>query len=479
MPVGSREQFSTRRRSRVVRQYNNLSGGPDNMILRLATVADEFPRWGAGNPFTRDAALRNFLPTEPILETAYYSTIARYAALSWHVEGPERMARMSWDFLHNAHFGQGWLSYALRLTQDLYSTDNGAFIEIAKERENDPPGGINHLDSSRCMRTDNDDEPVIYRDLAGQDHRLKWFQVVPLAEFPSPMESARGAQVCAISRVLRAAQVMRDINTYKHQKISGRNVPSIWLVGGVTANAVKTAMAKHFEEQEAKGNNVYTEGAIIPGYSPDAAVSAVEIKLASLPDGFDEEVAMRMYLIIVANAFGLDYQDLAPMPGGNLGSGHQSQILDRKSKEKGPRLYMQLIARAHNANGILPRTVTYGYGEQDVVQDTEMAKLALVRAQERKIRVADTMEMTPEIAAQRALDAGDLTPEEFAAMGYTDLTGGVILQSSKDIALYALGAKATGRKEWSFWDKMWGEDAIWQPYQEIVMVDHTGRLVRK
>jgi hypothetical protein len=271
---------------------------------------------------------------------------------------------------------------------------------------------------------------------------------------------------------------MRDIHKFKHQKISGRNVPSIWLVGGVTANAVKTSMAKHFEEQEQKGNDVYTEAAVIPGYSPDAAVSAVEIKLASLPDGFDEEVAMRMYLIVVANAFGLDYQDLAPMPGGNLGSGHQSQILDRKSKVKGPALYMELMSHAHNFYGILPQSVTFGYGEQDVVQDTEMAKLALLRAQERKIRTVDTGEMTPQIAAQRALDAGDLEPEEFAAMGYTDLTGGVILSSAKDIALYALGAKATGRKEWSFWDQMWSEPAIWEPHYDIVAIADRGRLVR-
>jgi hypothetical protein len=105
-----------------------------------------------------------------------------------------------------------------------------------------------------------------------------------------------------------------------------------------------------------------------------------------------------------------------------------------------------------NFNGVLPLSVTFSYGEQDVVQDSELAKLALIRAQERKTRL-DSKEITPQIAAQRALDAGDLELVEFEAMGYTDLTDSVTLQSSKEIG---------------FWNKLWSMPEAWMPHVGFV-----------
>ena len=440
------------RRSRVVRQPP-AHGSGESVILRLASAADGFPSWGQ-NWVRRDAALRAFLPTEPILEGAFFSTVARYAALGWRLQGPQRMVGMTRGLLHAAEFGQGWLPLILKTTQDIYGTDNGGFIEVVRETPNEPPQGLNHLDSGRCYRTGRDEEPVHYIDIKGEEHALKWFQVIPLCEFPSPIETANGAGVCAVSRVLKAAQLMRDIYTYKKQKISGRNIPAIHLVGGVSAKAVKDAMVEHETVQDNLGNTVYSEPVVIAGYSPEASVSKATIEIASLPDGFDEEVAMRMYLIIIANAFGIDFQDLAPLPGGNLGSGHQSQILDRKSKVKGPALFMQMMEHAMNFHGVLPLTVTFAYGEQDTVADSELASLAKIRAEERKIRI-DSLEITPQIAAQRALDVGDLTPEEFAFMGFTDLTGGVTLQSSKALPGSPLDP------EGSFWKKLWDMPEAW------------------
>lgn len=444
-----------RKKSRVVREPvpNNLY----DFTLRLSQYADGIPAWGSGDARTRDTYLRSFLPTEPILETAFYSMCVRYACLGWKVTGPQRMATISRNLLHSAQFGQGWLPMMLRVTQDLFGCDNGAFIEINRV-EDDPRSpviGLNHLDSGRCIRTGRDDYPVHYLDSNGDEHKLAWYQVIALSEFPSPIENARGGQVCAVSRVLRAAQVMKEINTYKRQKISGKNIPGIWLVGGVTAAAVKAAMKEHLLEQETIGNSAYLEPAIIGSRDPNATVSSTLLELASLPPGFDEEVTFRLYLIVIANAWAVDYQDFAPMPGGNLGSGHQSQILDRKSRQKGPALYMQLMEHALNWHGVIPATVSFSYGEQDMMADTEQAKLAVLRSQERKNRI-ESGEITLQVAAQRALDVGDLEPEEFHSMGYQDLTDDVTLASSKELVALSAYEKIFG-----------GGSPVWMPHFEV------------
>ncbi|KKK66191.1 hypothetical protein LCGC14_2966570 [marine sediment metagenome] len=110
-------------------------------------------------------------------------------------------------------------------------------------------------------------------------------------------------------------------------------------------------------------------------------------------------------------AFGSDYQDFAPLPGGNLGSAQQSEIMHRKTKGKGPGLYMKIMEQIMNNTGILPSNVTFSYNEQDIESTQELARLRGIRAKTRA-QMIDSGEINSEVARELAVQDGDITEEQ-------------------------------------------------------------------
>lgn len=130
----------------------------------------------------------------------------------------------------------------------------------------------------------------------------------------------------------------------------------------------------------------------------------------------------------MALAFAGDYQDYAPLPGGNLGTAQQSEILDKKARGKGPAYYMRLWEQRMNFHGVIPRTCKFAFGEQDTAENLQQAQIRTARAQERAARIASG-EITLEVARQRALADGDLTEAELELMGEDNLTEDVLADS--------------------------------------------------
>lgn len=405
--------------------------GPANeFVLYFSQKADEFPKWG-DMPAYRDRLLRQFWPEEPILASAICSTASRYAAFGWTLKGPPRTVGIVHRNLHAVEHGAGWMPFIIPVLLDLFTQDNGAFIEVIRtsNSEYSPAVSMNHLDSNRCVRTGRWKEPVLYYDNHNNGHILKWYQVITLEEMPSPVETMRGMQYCAVTRMLRAAQVMRDIGIYKREKIGGRFTRAIHLVGGIQKRTIDEVMKRQETTADAVGLTKYIEPAIIASLDPTATVSHEVIELASLPDHFDPEVEMRWYINQLALAFGGDYQDFAPLPGGNLGTAQQSQTLHMKARGKGPKLFMSMLEHKLNYHGVLPPTVKFSFGDQDILEDMEHAKLRSERAKERQTRIASG-EITPEIARQIAADIGDLDDRYLKALNEKDVTTDVVVSDT-------------------------------------------------
>lgn len=246
---------------------------------------------------------------------------------------------------------------------------------------------------------------------------------------PSPVETARNMQYCVVTRVLRLAQILRDISIYKREKISGRFARALHLVGGVQRRALDDALARANEDANNQGLLRYMQPVILATLDPTARVSHEVVDLASLPDGFDEEKTMRWYINGMALAFGADSQDYAPLPGGNLGSSQQSKILHLKSRGKGPAMFMAMVEQAFNFHGIMPRTVTFKFGEQDTGADIEKAQLFLSRARGLVLLVEKGI-ITDQVARQIMKDAGDLNEKYLALMGEQDVTPDIKVPSS-------------------------------------------------
>lgn len=382
--------------------------------LYLAGASETITAWGQNVP-RRDRELREFYPTNDFLAGAIGAVAMRNASFEWKVEGTPRSVDASTRMLHSAIAGSdfGWMPFIENLTIDLATQDNGCFFELIRtgNEPTSPVVGIGHLEAARCTRTGDIRYPVVYTDEKGNLHKLAWYQVIGITDMPSPQRKMRGAGMCAISRVLKMSTILKDLAVYKGEKIGGRFAGAIHFVGGAKKTDIDDVMAKGDQDADNRGLTHYMMPLILASLDPETPVSHVEIPLKSLPDNFDFDQEMKWYIAGLALGFGGDYQDFAPLPGGNLGTSAQSEILHRKSRGKGPAFFMNRIRDVFTYRGVLLNNVSFTFYEQDLAADKERAQLAQMRAQTRAIQMRSG-EINQAIARKLAIRNDDLEEED-------------------------------------------------------------------
>jgi hypothetical protein len=235
---------------------------------------------------------------------------------------------------------------------------------------------------------------------------LKYYEVQTLEDMPMPVEGGYGTQLCAVSRAFMAARILRDIAVYEREKVSGQFNKEIAIVSGVAQQELQDAVALTHEQMLNAGLTRYAQSAIVSGIDPSHPVSVARIPLATLPDSFDKDSTMKWYIAQLAMAFGIDYQELAPLPGGNLGTSQQSMVLHMKTQGKGPALFMSLVENVLN-NGILPKVVKFKFKEHDLKTEMDRADAAFTRSKDRSLRVKSG-ELDTKAAIDLAVQQGDL-----------------------------------------------------------------------
>lgn len=388
------------------------------LVFNIASQADEFIPWGYDLK-SRDAQLRTFWVTEPILASAIYMMSARMAAMQVEIVGsnpkaprPRNTIMIAERMLAAADRGRGWQHFMSKLMTDVYTQDNGGFIEIIR-RENRPDSpvlGVAHLDAYRCDRTGDPETPVIYRDRKGVERKLSWWHVCTIEDMPSPVETMYGAQYCAVTRALRAAQIIRDIALYKKEKISGQFARAVHFVAGVTRTNIEDGLALAQESMLNQNLSRFNPAPIIPTIDPEARLAHVQVDLAALPDGFNEEITLQWYVTQLAISFGVDYQEFAPLASGSLGSGQQSEVLHDKSRGKGPAMMISILEHVFNDTGILPSNVKLQVKVEDARADEGRANARFLRGKDRALRI-DSGELDGKAARQLAVLDGDLPVE--------------------------------------------------------------------
>ena len=399
----------------------------DMLLVQFAQAADDFAPWGSPGK-ARDRQLRAFWPTESHFASALGAICARNAAYPYQLVGGPRTVRAVQNVLENANEGEGWHDLILKVAEDLLTQDNGAFIETVRngDSETAPLVGLNHLDSARCWHTGDPRAPVFYEDRLGRLHLLKWYQVVTLSELPSPVEAMYGRQMSALSRVLKAAQILRDIMTLQSEKAGGRHTKAIHVVKGITTGQLKDALTQSQLEMDARGMIRYSTVPIVGVPEPEGTLQIATLNLASLPENWSEEEAKKWYYILLALGFMADPQDLAPIQGGSLGSGQQSQVLHLKGQAKGAGLFRKLISHAMNQK-ILPKNIEFTYDVQDV--DADQADALLNKTRVEGYEILKRAANLPDVAVrQMALDDQVISQELFDSLGELDITAEVTAQ---------------------------------------------------
>lgn len=384
------------------------------IILSVAAASQSITSWGTA-PRTRDRELRAFWHTESWLASVVYGVSIRNASFVWEIVGadpskpePKNTIRRVEKLLKQSDLGKGWKNLIIKTCIDLYTQDNGAFWELIRleNKPDSPVVNINHLDAGQCQRTGNLEYPVIYTDRDGIEHILRWWQVRTIEEFPSPVETAFDLQYSAVSRALLAAEIVQSISVYKMEKVSGSFTKAIDAVSGLTQNDIDDAVTLAKEQILNQGLYRYSMPVIVSGIDPSNSLSHVHIDLASLPDNFNEDTSFKWYVAQLAAAFGVDYQEIAPLMSGSLGSSQQSEIQHLKTQGKGPALIMGLLEDVIN-DGLIPTNVIFRFKEQDLRTESEKAEARFTRAKDRAMRL-ESGELDPEGARQLAILDGDL-----------------------------------------------------------------------
>lgn len=401
---------------------NNVTG---NIILTLdlASAADTIPQWG--RVVARDQRLRKFWPTETLLAGTVAEMALKNSSYTWEIRhASEKIAQAQTDMLNSSIAGDsfGWIPFMQRWSQDGYTQDNGQFIEIIREEgadansafkaERAPVIGIANLDAARCQRTGNPEYPVIYTDRQSQQHKLAWYQVIPMSDFPSSMETMNGVGYCAVTRCLRYSQIMRSIFVFKDEKISGRRFKSIHIVSGVSRTDLDTAKQRGREEADNEGNMRYIDPVILASLDPEKPVSTVTIDLASLPEGFDFDQEMRWYVTDLALGFNTDYQTIAPLASGNIGSSSQSQILHRKASGKSP---VRKLFEAFKNYGVLVKNSQIVLQDQNEEEELEK-QLIRTKAMEEYALSLRNYVLTPDASRKDLVRRNIYTAETVAGI---------------------------------------------------------------
>src|SRR3990170_2470443 len=373
---------SVRATVQTIPEASQATQPTDSIIMYIASVADSLPPWGTQTQ-RRDKMLREFFIREPFLAGAVGSVCASHASYRWEIESEDdELKKVVTAMLETAHFGEGWTSFASMVTIDYLTQDRGAYVEIIRDGASPSARvlGIAVLEALRCAPTGNPRTQVVYEDEHGGRHLLNYYDVARLIEMPSSISTMRGMQYSAVSRVLAASQIMRDI---------------------------MRALQMGDEDADNQGLVRFQLPTILASLDPSKPVSHVEIPLARLPDNFDLEDEMKWYITTIAACFGRDYQDFAPLPGGNLGSSGQSEVMAAKTKGKGPRLFMSSVEYAMNFRGIVPTPLAkFNFREMDLEDEGNHEKIRRLRAETRASMIKSG-EITPEVARLMAIKDGD------------------------------------------------------------------------
>lgn len=404
----------------------------------LTTASTMPPYWSVD----RDYALAATVRMEATWGSAVGKAITKQAALGWTVSDTndsDLRTKRAQQLLHLAEGGQGWVTFLSRHLRNYLTTDNGAFVEIVRATQSYGSKilGLMHLDSHRCTRTGDPEQPVLYRDLKGAEHLLKAHQVLMFADMPEPSESYHGVGYCAASRAWPTIKKLAGIETYITEKVTGSRATAIHLVSGITAKQLEAALATGEAQQQANGAVLYRGVVVVPGVDPTVPPTVATIPLAEVPDGFDAKQERDNAYVIYANAIGIPVQDIQPLSGQGLGTGTQTIILDEASEGMGLAAWRKQFEHLLN-EFVLPETTTFAFSTNDIRDQKAKADVQSTRANTRKVQI-DSGEITAAEAKQMAVDAEDV-PREFLPEDTTP--GGTLQDDQKPLDATALPAVA-------------------------------------
>lgn len=350
--------------------------------------------WGVGGyefsvPGVEQPARQAYLarlryhPQNVVFQAAAYALISQFVSTSYELSGKRRISHFE-DVLMNADRGLGWESFWEKVLWDFLTLDDGAVIEIIGGGSTEGylsrelVTGIGYLDPMRCYFTGNFEYPVWYQDYYGKLHKMHYTRVIRMVDMPQGAQTAYGRGFCALSRVLASAQQTITMMTYTGEMLANEPPPGLMSVGNVL-DPVKFEQSYDLYQAQRRqaGNSTYKPvwKHINPGGKEIGKAEIEFIRFAQAPEGYDFEKYIRLQAQLVASGIGMDPNDILPLVSGNLGTGKESAILDRKAHGKMIAVIFKMVTRLLNRR-VLPENLEYKSKHEDGEQSREEVERA-------------------------------------------------------------------------------------------------------
>ena len=387
-----------------------VGGFFDQLLLATGNLNGEIPRWSWW-PNLRDVYLRAFWKVEPILAGGIYAMMSKVGTIGFEFKGKRPYTKAYYQRLAgDCDGGYGLSNLFYKTALSLLTQDNGAFwyLHGAGRPERALRGrvqDIRFLDSAQCWRSFDPEYPVYYMNpFDGTYHRLHKTRVVALSSMTQTDEMGRNVGFSAVSRVLQAAQIMRDMRQYTHELVSGQPSRGLLVMEGVNGNQIRQAIEANTEDAESASFFRYRGIDVIAHMN--RKISAELINLASVPSGWNELDSTQLYVNVVALALGTDPRDLWPgtVSGATKGD---AEVSDKKAKTKGIGDLLRLMSWAMNWHVIgRDAGVEFSYDYVDIEELLQQSQIDKTRAETYSLSVT----------------AGAMSPEEMRAMQINDGT---------------------------------------------------------
>lgn len=361
---------------------------------------------------TREFVLRRTMFKEAYWAQALGIAIAKVANKNFICKSgvPLRAARAH-DMFLNANGSRGWKSWIKQDARDFLTSDNGSFTEIvrASSASGSKILGMVHLDSKRCRRTGVPETPIVYRDLNGTEHEMKYWQVFSLADMDDPADSFFGIGLSAASRAYDVIRKWAAMERFTLEKVTGGRPLSLEFITGITEKQLQDAINTQMAERKGRGGVAYGGVVLIP-FMQKEGISHVSVPIQALPDNFNRQTELNSTLLAYANAIGMDVQDLQPLTGSPLGTSMQSQVLADKADGKGIEVYYSELSDKLNLN-MLDDSTTFYPAEKDYRDQKQKADINKTIADFTDVNIKNGT-MTAAQSTQYQVD-NDALPKQF------------------------------------------------------------------
>lgn len=354
------------------------------------------PPWGTRQ---REHALRELYRMDEmnLIRGAFVGVAKLIAALPWEIKGSEdedesygRMAAsQGWrlrksngveyyqEVFRQANFGAGWGEMVTQGVLNFLRYDTGWFLEViaagdAYDRPFTGITGLANLDTLRTYPTGDPRYPAVYYDRYGGLHVFHHARLIRMVDMVDGDEMRPGYGDCALSRAASIVIQEKWIQRYITMRLDDVPPPGVSIFGGIIQNQWDAKLQQYRNQQMMDQKPVFGDRLAYFAPDPQFMPKIENYDFSQAPELFDYQKYTDINVDRLANAIGIDRQEIMALAKNGLGSGAQSNVLNQKGKGKTIAFLKQQLER--RLNDVLPDDFTFEFKDRDGQEALENAQ---------------------------------------------------------------------------------------------------------